>query len=96
MLMLFLISSAFGGLNPLVLPVDGGCRMDQGQIHAMEALRMSHKQISPGHEMLRKSINEFFLCWPIKIDERVAAKHDRHRFVYSIFFFEKIKPSESH
>src|SRR5208337_1335642 len=96
MQMLLFISSAFGSLNPSQLPVYGGCRLDQRQIHAMEALRMPHKQISSGYQMLREPIENFFLCWPIEIDKGVAAKHDRHRFVYSIFFFQKIKPSESH
>ncbi len=51
-----------GQSEPSLLSVSAGCCLDQGQIHAMKAFRMSHKQISPGYQLLRKPLNEFFLC----------------------------------
>ena len=44
---------------------------------------MPHKQISPGHQMLRESIHQLLLGRPVEIDDNVAAKDDGYRFVYS-------------
>src|SRR2546426_3996703 len=76
-------------------PEDFRCHKLQFVRHAMQALRMSEKQISIRAQVFSQAIDDFYLRLPFKIDEHVSAENQVKRASNRIRFLCEIEPLKS-
>src|SRR5229473_5725336 len=63
----------------------------------MKAFRMAEEQISSGSQIFSKRVDNFYFCFPLKIDENVAAKDQVKRTNNVIRFpseIQALKPDD--